>query len=199
MCREMTPWEKSVEFHGHTCPGLAMGYRAAMAAMEHFGQGRSEDEEMVAIVETDACGVDAVQVITGCTFGKGNFFYRDTGKQAFTFGYRGRQEGLRAALKYGAMQELAPPEWAELREKVFQGSANEEDRARFQELHQQLTDRLLESPLEEILEVKTVDIEMPPKARIHETVQCFCCGEGVMKPRAIKKDDEQYMCTDCKQ
>ncbi len=35
---------------------------------------RDGDEELFAIVETDACGADAIQVITGCTFGKGNFF-----------------------------------------------------------------------------------------------------------------------------
>jgi formylmethanofuran dehydrogenase subunit E len=30
--------------------------------MEGVEQGRSADEELVAIVETDACGADAVQV-----------------------------------------------------------------------------------------------------------------------------------------
>ena len=29
--------------------------------------------------------VDAVQVLTGCTFGKGNLIYRPTGKMAFSF------------------------------------------------------------------------------------------------------------------
>ena len=29
-------WKKCVEFHGHECPGLAIGYRAAMAASEYF-------------------------------------------------------------------------------------------------------------------------------------------------------------------
>ncbi|MBV5307454.1 MAG: formylmethanofuran dehydrogenase, partial [Desulfobulbaceae bacterium] len=27
-------WERCVEFHGHSCPGLAIGYRACEAARE---------------------------------------------------------------------------------------------------------------------------------------------------------------------
>ncbi len=38
-----------------------------------FSEKRAVDEEIVAVVETDACFSDAVQVMTGCTFGKGDF------------------------------------------------------------------------------------------------------------------------------
>lgn len=31
---------------------------------------RAEDEEVVVVVETDACSADAVQVMTGCTLVK---------------------------------------------------------------------------------------------------------------------------------
>lgn len=39
-------------FHGHMCPGLAIGIRAAEAALDQIGP-HAEDEEVVAIVETD--------------------------------------------------------------------------------------------------------------------------------------------------
>jgi formylmethanofuran dehydrogenase subunit E len=39
-----------IQFHGHECPGLAMGYRMAAAAMENLESMRAEDEELVAIV-----------------------------------------------------------------------------------------------------------------------------------------------------
>jgi formylmethanofuran dehydrogenase subunit E len=45
----------------------------------------SSDEEIVCVTENDARGVDAVQLITGCTFGKGNLLYKGTGKMAFSF------------------------------------------------------------------------------------------------------------------
>lgn len=66
-------FQKCVELHGHLCPGLAFGFQAAMAGMDFLSEVRALDGEIVAIVETDACGTDAIQVITGCTFGKGNF------------------------------------------------------------------------------------------------------------------------------
>jgi formylmethanofuran dehydrogenase subunit E len=65
-------YEAAVVFHGHSCPGLALGYRAAVAAMTRLDRDRAPDEEIVAIVENDSCVVDAIQVVTGCTFGKGN-------------------------------------------------------------------------------------------------------------------------------
>ena len=69
-------YEEIIQFHGHECPGLAIGYRMAIAAMENLESFRAEDEELVAIVENDACGVDALQCVTGCTFGKGNLLFR---------------------------------------------------------------------------------------------------------------------------
>ncbi|HEX2027481.1 MAG TPA: FmdE family protein, partial [Nitriliruptorales bacterium] len=64
-----------VDFHGHLCPGLAMGIQAARFALDEIGP-HAQDEEVVAVTETDMCGVDAVQVLTGCTFGKGNLIHR---------------------------------------------------------------------------------------------------------------------------
>lgn len=44
--------EKVADFHGHMCPGLAMGIRAAELALRDIGP-HSKDEEVVAVVETD--------------------------------------------------------------------------------------------------------------------------------------------------
>jgi len=90
-----TDFEEVVKFHGHTCPGVTIGYRMAKAAMNRLAAQRAEDEEIVAIVENNACGVDAVQVLSGCTFGKGNFIFRDYGKQVYTFYSRNTGKGYR--------------------------------------------------------------------------------------------------------
>ena len=63
----MKDLEDAKRFHGHFCPGLMIGYRAAQIALRELHVERAEDEELVAICENDACGVDAVQVLTGCT------------------------------------------------------------------------------------------------------------------------------------
>lgn len=89
-----------VLFHGHSCPGLALGYRAAMAALEELSLKHSEDEEIVCIVENDSCAVDAVQVITGCTFGKGNLIFKDYGKQVYTFIDRKAGRAIRISVDF---------------------------------------------------------------------------------------------------
>ena len=84
---------KCIKFHGHMCPGLAIGFRAARTLMERLGVRRAPDEELLAIVETDACGADAIQVMTGCTFGKGNFIFKNYGKHAFSLMDRRKGKG----------------------------------------------------------------------------------------------------------
>ena len=92
----MRTWEDCAQFHGHKCPGLAIGYRAAVLAMEKLGLSEgSQDEELVCISENDACGVDAIQVITGCTAGKGNLIFHMTGKEAYSFYCRKSGKSIR--------------------------------------------------------------------------------------------------------
>ena len=78
-------WKKAAAFHGHVCPGLAIGFKACEAVMKVMGVKGSKDEELVCITENDACGVDAIQAVLGCSLGKGNLLYRNTGKSAYTF------------------------------------------------------------------------------------------------------------------
>lgn len=121
MSRQKISWEQAVDFHGHICMGLATGYRVAEAAWQIFGE-RDIDEEIVAIVETDNCSIDAIQVILGCTLGKGNLIFRDYGKQAYTFIRRKDKKAIRITL-------LDPPDEKQdavrkLRDKVFAGKAS---------------------------------------------------------------------------
>jgi formylmethanofuran dehydrogenase subunit E len=102
-----TDLRKAVEFHGHLCPGLAIGYRVAKYVKEHYP--RSEDEELVCIAENNSCSVDAVQELLGCTFGKGNLIYKDNGKQVFTFFSRSDSRAMRIYFKgdlSGSMDDL---------------------------------------------------------------------------------------------
>ena len=78
-----TDWERCVAFHGHECGGLTIGYKAAQYAAKLLELKFSADEQVVCIAENDACGVDAIQVMLGCSVGKGNLLFHMTGKQAF--------------------------------------------------------------------------------------------------------------------
>jgi len=97
----MKTFDEVVKFHGHSCPGLALGYRVAVAAVKELNmENISEDEEVVAIVENDSCAVDAIQVLTGCTFGKGNLIFKDCGKQVYTFIKRPSEEAVRISIDF---------------------------------------------------------------------------------------------------
>ena len=73
-------WKKAAAFHGHVCGGLTIGYKAALYAIELLDLTFSEDEDVVCISENDACGVDAIQAILGCSVGKGNLLFHMRGK-----------------------------------------------------------------------------------------------------------------------
>jgi len=64
-------------FHGHKRPAMPMGLRVGAAAMNKLGVQRAPDGQVVALVELGedhcaACFGDGIQMVTGCTFGKGN-------------------------------------------------------------------------------------------------------------------------------
>ena len=96
---EEKDWERCAAFHGHVCGGLAIGYQAARYARKLFGTDFSEDEELVCVAENDACGIDAIQVLLGCTVGKGNLLFHIRGKQAFSFYERKGGKSFRLVLK----------------------------------------------------------------------------------------------------
>jgi formylmethanofuran dehydrogenase subunit E len=191
---EKTLWEQVVGFHGHSCIGLAMGYRVAEAAMRALGNSRDVDEEMVAIVENDSCAVDAIQVVTGCTLGKGNLIFRDYGKQAYTFVLREKGKAVRVTVK--SPDEKRHREIMALREKAAAGEATEEEKGLLKSKTAEVMNECLSAPLEEVVEVKEVDCVIPEKARIFSSVTCSCCGEKVMEPRARVKDG-QVTCIPC--
>src|SRR5690242_598825 len=91
--------QKAIEFHGHFCPGLATGYRVARTALEKLGVHRSDDEELLAIVETDNCALDAIQSVLGCTIGKGNLIYKDFGKKVYTVASRKLNKAVRIVVR----------------------------------------------------------------------------------------------------
>lgn len=185
--------ERVIDFHGHMCPGLAMGVQAAQIALREIGP-HSKDEEVVAVVETDMCGVDAIQFLTGCTFGKGNLIHRDWGKNVYTFYRRSDGRAVRVAGRPDAWQRN--PEHQELFAKVRTKQATPEERARFQELHESESRRVLELDSEQLYEFREVSGPPPRRARIHATVVCAQCGEGAMETR-VRRLDGRDLCPPC--
>jgi len=160
--------EKTIEFHRHNCPGLTIGIRAAELAMEKLNIHNAKAP--VCVVETDMCGVDAIQFLTGCSFGKGNLIHKDYGKSAFTFYDRDAHKGFRAVFKDNFARD-------------------EEDRS-------VRIKRLLQADLKDLF--VTEDVDEPPvrPARILKSIQCDACHEMTMESR-IRLFDGKNFCIPC--
>lgn len=164
----MTPWEKCVEFHGHSCGGLRIGYRASEYAMELLHIGFSDNEQVVCISENDACGVDAIQVMLGCSIGKGNLLFHMTGKQAFSFYNRATGESVRLVLK---------PKPA--------GMTPEESSRYY-----------FDHDCHDLFWVKETKLPLPTPAKIFDSYDCACCGEKT-GANWIRLVGGKTLCLDC--
>ncbi len=186
--------EEIVRFHGHMCPGLAMGIRAAEVALREIGP-HSADEEVVALVETDMCAVDAIQYLTGCTFGKGNLIHLDHGKNAYTFIRRSDGKAIRIATRPGAFGN--DPERMELFAKMRAGRATGEEQARLQALQLARSEEILDAPEADLHAVQELrEVAIPPMARVHASVTCAECGEPTMETR-IRRLRGRELCPSC--
>lgn len=161
-------WENAAEFHGHVCGGLTIGYKAALYTMELLDISFSQDEDVVCIAENDACGVDAIQVILGCSVGKGNLLFHITGKQAFSFYHRKSGKSVRLVLK-------SKP----------QDMTREQSLAYYQSLEPR-----------DIFDIKDTTITLPEPARRFSSYSCECCGETT-GANWIRLLDDKKVCVDC--
>lgn len=164
----MKTWNDCVAFHGHECGGLTIGYKASLYAVDLLGLAFSDDEQVVCVAENDACGIDAIQVMLGCSIGKGNLLFHMCGKQALSFYNRKNGKSIRLVLK-------PKPE----------GMTKEESFAYYQSCKP-----------EEMFDVKETTIALPEKAKLFDSYVCECCGETT-GGNWIRLADGKKVCLDC--
>lgn len=162
--------ENAVRFHGHICPGLAIGVLAAKYTLEH-GYLYAPNEELVVIVENDNCSVDALQVLLGTTFGKGNLIHQDYGKANYYFYDRRTEKGTRMTLKS-----------RDFGDKKL--SKNEKIQV------------LLNSKPEDIFIIDDIEFNPPGLAPIEESLPCEICGDLTMNSRLMTYNSSE-MCIPC--
>ena len=185
--------QRVVDFHGHWCPGLAIGIRAGELALAEFG--RAGDEEVVAVVETDMCGVDAIQVLTGCTFGKGNLLHLDHGKMAFTF-YR-RRDGKALRFLFDGDRLGAPSEeMTALQQKRAAAGLTPEDTERLEACRAAWSERIMAAELADAFRIQPVAGPAPQRARLMASLVCEACGEKTMESRT-RRFDGRTLCSPC--
>lgn len=189
----MKTFASVTKFHGHACPGLALGYRVSALALRELGS-RDEDEELLAQVENDSCAVDAVQVVTGCTFGKGNLIFNDFGKQVYTFIKRPGGEALRISVIWEAPEESKKER--ELWQRYSKGDRSEEVLRAVHSRKSAKIKAILKAPDQDLFKVKKLRVKPPGRARLFPSIRCSRCGEKTMEPRARLRHG-QPMCLPC--
>jgi formylmethanofuran dehydrogenase subunit E len=182
---------ETIQFHGHLCPGLALGYRVAKAALRELKADRPQDEELVAIVENDSCAVDAVQFITGCTFGKGNLIFRDYGKHVYTLFNRRTNQGVRISEDYRGFED--DQRYPELKKRQ---EAGEDVSREMQVFKMDKASAILKADEKEILTITPVSSPPPEEAKIRGSLRCSVCGEKFMGSRSREKNGK-VMCIPC--
>jgi len=191
---DQTRIQQVIDFHGHSCPGLAIGIRAAEIGLREVGPS-SQDEEVVAVVETDMCGVDAIQVLMGCTFGKGNLIHLDYGKNAFSFYRRSDGKGIRVVTRPDVFHR-PEEEIVRLRKKMALEGLSVEEKARLRGLTPKKVQEILDADLKELFDVGPAPGPIPGKARILDGLVCDICGERTMETR-IRRFMGQNLCLPC--
>ena len=148
--------------------GQRIGYQAAQYARQLLQVDVSDNEQLVCISEHDACGVDAIQVLLGCSIGKGNLLFHVVGKQAFSFYNRATGESVRLVLK---------PKPAGM---------TPEESARY----------YFDHDCQELFWVKETKLPLPAPAKIFDSYDCECCGEKT-GANWIRLVNGRKLCLDC--
>ena len=181
----------TIQFHGHLCPGLALGYRVAKAALRELKTGRPPDEELVAMVENDSCAADAVQFITGATFGKGNLIFRDYGKHVYTFFNRSTGKAIRISEDYRGFEADARYTDLKKREEAGQDVSRE-----LRQFKMEKAAAILTAEEKDIFTIAPVSLPAPEPAKIRKSLRCARCGEKFMESRG-RVADGAIVCMPC--
>ncbi len=169
--------------HGHNCPAMPLGLRAGAAALDALGVERSADGQLEAILELgDAhcahCFADGVQMITGCTFGKGNLRKLGYGKFGLTLVERATGRKVRVVPRAEAqVASRQTPFFTEYRMKGIPASQVPA------EVVGPLIQKVMNAPVDQILKVGAVEDGpiVPRPTEQFAAIVCEACGEMVIE------------------
>lgn len=161
-------------FHGHVCPGQLLGVRLAMVGCREVGLPEPRaSKKLIAWVEIDRCGADAIMTVTGCKLGKRSLKFVDHGKLAATFLNTATNEAVRVVARADSRERAAA---------LHPGLERHEA--------QMLAYRSMADA--ELFDVQRVRVELGEHERPGKPVlrvQCTACGEEVNDGRHVDGDD----------
>ena len=185
--------------HGHKCPAMPLGLRAGAAAMNKLGVERAKDGQLVALLELGEghfahCFADGIQMITGCTFGKGNIQQLGYGKFGLTLVEKASGRSVRVVPRAEAQAATKQtPFFTEYREKGIPASVVPP------EVVAPLIEKVMAAPEEKILKVGDIETqELPKPTEGFGSFACEQCGDMVVESYGRVVGDRK-VCIPCQQ
>ncbi len=189
-------FDLGLQFHGHKCPAMPLGLKAACAAMNTLGAERAKDKELMLLAETAdnhaaGCFVDGLMTVTGCTYGKSNIKKLYYGKMAFTLIDVKSKKAVRVSLKPKFFEKMLESPFIAERKK---GIAP-------QDVDPKIADPLIEKVLnlkeEDFLDISPAfDYDCKKAPGVMEADFCDACGEAVFIDK-LKFIDGKQVCIPC--
>ncbi|MFZ2095492.1 MAG: FmdE family protein [Anaerolineales bacterium] len=183
--------------HGHKCPAMPLGLRAGEAAMQTLGVQHAPDGQLTALVEIDrnhcsTCFADGVQVVTSCTFGKGNIRSLGYGKFALTLIDNKTGRSVRVVATPEAMRRSQESEFIKFRKQGMPASQVDE------KLVDPLIDQVLSEKANVLFKVEPIkEMKLPPmQPHAFDTIICAECGEVTVERYARVKNGK-IVCQPC--
>jgi formylmethanofuran dehydrogenase subunit E len=167
---------EGAKFHGNLSPGLVIGIFMVDLAKEILGSPGLVD----AVVETQLCLPDAVQIMTPCSYGNGWLRVKDWGKFAITLFDKEKRDGVRVYLDAKKVKS-----YPQIYQWYMRGNGKVN------------TDQVVSEIMEAeraILSWEKVRVKLPPKEKGPVSI-CSSCGEsypagsGELCPRCSGQDD----------
>jgi len=192
-------YEHGLVLHGHKCPAMPMGLRVGAAAMNALGVERAKDGQLLALVELGddhcaTCFADGVQMITGCTFGKGNIKKLHYGKWGVTLVDVATGRAVRVTPKAEAM--LANKQTAFFKEYREKGVPASKVPANVVE---PLVQGVMNAPEDKLLAVSQIfQHEILHRPHSFSSLVCDSCGEMVVEGYARIVGDKR-VCIPCQE
>lgn len=189
--------ERGQFFHGHKCPAMPMGLRVGATAMNKLGVERAKDGQLLAILELGedhcaTCFADGIQMITGCTYGKGNIRRTYEGKWGVTLVDAKTGKAVRVAPKAEAMiANKKTTFFTEYREKNIPASEVPAEHV------DPLVEKVMNAPDENLLIIGNVfDYKLEHKPHSFSGFVCDSCKEMVVEKYGRPLGDK-VLCQPC--
>ena len=190
-------FEVGLKFHGHKCPAMPLGLRAALAAMEILNVKHSADKELTVISETGkghaaGCFLDGIMVATGCTYGKSNIKKLYYNKMAFTLIDNQNGKSVRVSLKPDFFANALNSPFVKKRKE---GIAPQDIEA---ELVDPLIEKILNLSQSEFLDIEDVKQKNIKKTKgIFDVQPCFKCAELTFINKLRVDAGGNHLCIPC--